>query len=169
MAWRGARLLAKPASAGLHEIMISSERTPPEPGVRAWPAADVDVSVGVDLVEVPRLARLAAHPVGLAGVLTERELRYCRSRPHPAEHLAARFAAKEAVLKALGTGLSQGIRWTDVEILKERGGRPLVVLHGAAEALAGRRRLLRIDVSLSHTAQLATAYAIALWSTHPPD
>jgi holo-[acyl-carrier protein] synthase len=121
------------------------------------------VSVGVDLVEVHRLARLAAQPAGLAGVLTERELAYCRSQRRPAEHIAARFAAKEAVLKAFGTGLADGIRWTDVEILKERGGRPRVVLHGAAEALAVERDLRRVDVSLSHTDQLAIAHAAALW------
>ncbi len=127
------------------------------------------MTVGVDLAEVPRLARLAAQPAGLSGVLTERELDYCHSQRHPAEHLAARFAAKEAVLKALGTGLSEGIRWTDVEILKARGGRPLVALHGSAETLADRRRLRRIDVSLSHTAQLAVAVAVAVWSTAPSD
>jgi holo-[acyl-carrier protein] synthase len=126
------------------------------------------VTVGVDLAEVPRLARLATQPAGLSGVLTERELEYCQSQRHPAEHLAARFAAKEAVLKALGTGLSEGIRWTDVEILKARGGRPLVTLHGSAESLADRRQLRRIDVSLSHTAQFAVAFAVAVWSTPPP-
>jgi holo-[acyl-carrier protein] synthase len=126
-----------------------------------------DVTVGVDLAEVSRLARLAAKPEGLSGVLTERELQYCHSQRHPAEHLAARFAAKEAVLKALGTGLSDGIRWTDVEILKARGGRPLVALHGSAQSLADRRQLRRIDVSLSHTTQMAIAFAVAVWSAPP--
>jgi holo-[acyl-carrier protein] synthase len=129
-------------------------------------AAAVDVSVGVDIVEVDRFARLMAQP-GLENVLTERELRYCRSRRRPAEHIAARFAAKEAILKAFGTGIGQGIRWTDVEILKEQGGRPIVALHGAAEALASRRGLRRIDVSLSHTAHLAIAQAAALWEDVP--
>ena len=125
------------------------------------------MTVGVDLAEVPRLARLAAQPAGLSGVLTERELAYCHGQRHPAEHVAARFAAKEAVLKALGTGLSEGIRWTDVEILKARGGRPLVALRGSAESLADRRQLRRIDVSLSHTAQVAIAVAVAVWSAPP--
>jgi holo-[acyl-carrier protein] synthase len=123
-----------------------------------------DVSVGADLVEVRRLARLAAEPTGLAGVLTDRELEYCHGRRHPAEHMAARFAAKEAVLKALGTGLAEGIRWIDVEILKGHGGRPLVALHASAAALAERRGLRRIDVSLSHTSDLAIAHAVALWA-----
>ncbi len=123
-----------------------------------------DVSVGADLVEVRRIARLAAEPNGLAGVLTEREHEYCRGRRHPAEHMAARFAAKEAVLKALGTGLAEGIRWIDVEILNGHGGRPFVALHANAAELAERRRLRRIDVSLSHTSDLATAHAVALWA-----
>ena len=123
----------------------------------------LDVSAGVDIVEVRRLARLAAQPRGLDGVLTERELRYCHSRRRPAEHIAARFAGKEAVLKAFGTGLCQGMRWIDVEILNERGGRPRVELHGAAAALAERHGLSRVDVSLSHTDHLAIAHAVAVW------
>jgi holo-[acyl-carrier protein] synthase len=143
--------------------MITSEELLDLPGA-AGSAPTVDVSVGVDLVEVRRLARLAGQPGGLTGVLSEGELAYCYSQHRPAEHMAARFAAKEAVLKAFGTGLSAGIRWTDVEILKERGGRPTVELHGAAAELAARRGLRRIDVSLSHTDHLAIAHAAALWA-----
>lgn len=130
--------------------------------------ATVDVSVGVDLVEVLRVAKLAEQPESLTGVLTERELAYCRSRRHPGQHIAARFAAKEAVLKAFGTGLAAGIRWTDVEILKASGGRPTVALHGAAAALAAERGLCRLDVSLSHTDHLAIAQAVALWTACEP-
>jgi holo-[acyl-carrier protein] synthase len=145
--------------------MISIEHPrPAEPEAGRTPVGDV--SVGVDIVEVRRVAALAAQPNGLAGVMTERERDYCRGRARPAEHLAARFAAKEAVLKALGTGLAEGIRWTDVEILKDHGGRPQVALHDAAAALASERRLHRIDVSLSHTSDLAIAEAVALWA-HP--
>jgi holo-[acyl-carrier protein] synthase len=143
-------------------MMTSTARNAPSGRDETRTAAIVDVTVGVDIVEVNRLARLEAQPA-LAGVLTQRELEYCRSRPRPAEPIAARFAAKEAILKAFGTGVSQGIRWTDVEILKERGGRPTVALHGVAEALAARRGLRRIDLSLSHTDQLAIAHAAALW------
>ena len=127
-------------------------------------AAGVDVSVGVDLVEVTRLARLAAEPAGLVGVLTERELEYCGRQRRPAEHMAARFAAKEAVLKAFGVGVAKGIRWTDVEILKRQGGGPTVALHGAVASLAAQRGLRRLEISLSHTAALAVAHAVALWA-----
>jgi holo-[acyl-carrier protein] synthase len=143
-------------------MMISNER-PADDEVRVGGGANV--TVGVDLVEVRRLARLAAEPLGVAGVLTERELQYCLGQRRPADHIAARFAAKEAVLKAFGTGLAHGMRWIDVEILKERGGRPIVALHGSAASLAAERRLHRIDVSLSHTEEIAIAQAVALWDS----
>ena len=119
--------------------------------------------MGVDLVEVGRIARLAGQPVGLAGVLTETEVEYCRRRQRPAEHMAGRFAAKEAVLKALGTGLAPGVRWTDVEIVNELSGRPAVHLHGGAAALAAEHGLVRVEVSISHTALFAIAHAVAAW------
>jgi holo-[acyl-carrier protein] synthase len=147
--------------------MIATEHFHPAGRDEAPAAAEIDVSAGVDLVEVRRVAALAAQPAGLAAVLTERELTYCRNQRRPAEHIAARFAAKEAVLKALGTGLAQGIRWTDVEILKEHGGRPTVALYGSAAALAAQRGLSRVDISLSHTNDLAIAQVVALWRTCP--
>jgi holo-[acyl-carrier protein] synthase len=146
--------------------MITTEQLSAS-GLIGESSTGIDVTTGVDIVELPRLMKLAQRPRGLATVLTERELEYCCSRPQPPAHLAARFAAKEAVLKAFGTGLAQGIRWTDVEILNERGGRPTVVLHGAAKALAEARGLCRLDVSLSHTGQIALAQAVALWTSAP--
>jgi holo-[acyl-carrier protein] synthase len=125
------------------------------------------VSVGVDLVDVARIARLAAEPNGLSTVLTAREMSYCRGRPRPAEHMAARFAGKEAVLKAFGTGLAEGIRWTDVEIVRDPSGRPAVELHGRAAQLAAEDGLRAVDISLSHTAHLAIAHAVAAWGDDP--
>lgn len=127
------------------------------------------IRVGVDLVDVRRLARLLAEQPDIAGtVFTERELAYCdgrRRRRH--EHLAGRFACKEAVLKALGTGLGQRMRWTDVEITNELGGRPRVELHGEVAVLGDRRGVSAVDVSLSHTAELAVAQAIIVDGTAP--
>jgi holo-[acyl-carrier protein] synthase len=131
------------------------------------PGNVVRVSAGVDLVDVWRISRLAAQPVGMSGVLTEREISYCHSQARPAEHMAARFAAKEAVLKAFGTGLAKGIRWTDIEILKDPQGRPAVELHGSAARIAIDEGL-SVDVSLSHTAHLAIAHAVATW-VDPPE
>ena len=130
------------------------------------PAAHAAISVGVDLVDVARIDRLLRRG-GAERLLTPGERAYCAGRPAAAEHVAARFAAKEAVLKALGTGFAGGLRWTDVEVVNEPDGRPRVRLHGAAAALAARRGLVALEISLSHTAALAMAHATALWP--PPD
>jgi holo-[acyl-carrier protein] synthase len=117
------------------------------------------VRVGTDVVEVSRVERLLDGQPGLAErVFTSREAAYCRSRPRSGEHLAARFAAKEAVLKALGTGLGTGLEWTDVEVLNEVGGRPRVRLHGRAAELADQHGLQSAEISLSHAGGLAIAY-----------
>lgn len=122
------------------------------------------VRVGVDLLPVARMARLAAENPGIQEtIFTGLELRYCRGKRRATEHMAARFAAKEAVLKALGTGLGQRMRWTDVEIVNEVLGRPVVRLHGEVAAWARRRGLADLDVSLSHTSELALAHALAVW------
>jgi len=111
------------------------------------------------------MARLGAENPGIhETIFTGLELRYCRGKRRANEHLAARFAAKEAVLKALGTGLGQRMRWTDVEIVNGVLGRPLVRLHGEVAAWARREGLSDLDVSLSHTADLAVAQALAVWS-----
>jgi len=140
-------------------------------GADRWTAtvsAATGSSVGVDLVEVARIARLAAGAVGLASILTVRELDYCCSRKRPDEHIAGRFAAKEAVLKALGTGRAGTIRWIDVEVLNDAAGRPIVHLHGACAERAWRYGLLSLAISISHTPDLATAYAVAAWRADPP-
>jgi len=123
--------------------------------------------VGVDIVPVERLARLVTeHPTSIDTLFTRREQAYCLGKRRGHEHLAARFAAKEAVLKAFGTGLGQRMRWTDVEIVNDVLGRPRVFLDGEVARLAQRRGLVAVDVSLSHTAELAIAQVVAIWD--PP-
>jgi holo-[acyl-carrier protein] synthase len=122
------------------------------------------VTVGVDIVDVARMARILQGEHAAERLLTPAEIAYCRARPAVAQHAAARFAAKEAVLKAFGTGLGDGVRWTDVEVVNNRAGRPGIRLHRAADALAARRGLATVEISLSHTAELAIAHAVALWS-----
>jgi holo-[acyl-carrier protein] synthase len=126
------------------------------------------IRVGVDVVPVERVARLLEENAGILDrVFSEREQAYCLSRPRRRhEHLAARFAAKEAVLKAFGTGLGRRMRWTDVEVVST-GGRPTIELHGEVAALATRRRLAELDVSISHTNELAVAHAITVWEAAP--
>jgi holo-[acyl-carrier protein] synthase len=127
-------------------------------------AGQLTASVGVDIVDVARIDRVLGREHAAERLLTASEIAYCRARPAVGQHAAARFAAKEAVLKAFGTGLSGGLRWTDVEVVNDPGGRPRVRLHGAAAALAARRGLASIEISLSHTADLAIAQAVALWT-----
>jgi holo-[acyl-carrier protein] synthase len=122
------------------------------------------VLIGTDLVAVDRVEALLAGQPGLAEqIFTKVELAYCASRSRRRhDHLAARFAAKEAVLKALGTGSSAGIEWTDVEVVNGIGGRPSVLLHGRAAAVARRRGVRQTEISLTHTAGLAMANAVIL-------
>lgn len=120
--------------------------------------------VGVDAVSAERIDRLRAdHPDSLEAVFTARELGYCAGKRHASEHLAARFAAKEAVLKAFGTGLVRRMRFTEVEVVNDRGGRPRVQLDGTVAAFARRHGLRELDVSLTHTGGLAIAHAVARW------
>ena len=120
--------------------------------------------VGVDAVGVARLERLVKdNERRQANLFTERELAYCRGKRRCYEHMAARFAAKEAVLKAFGTGFGQHMRWTDVEVVNEAGGRPRIRLDGAVATFAQRHGLRDLDVSLTHTEDLAFAHAVSVW------
>ena len=123
------------------------------------------VSIGVDIVEVPRVERLIRrYERAERRLFTEAEIGYCRARRNWHEHMAARFAAKEAVLKALGTGLGPGMRWTDVEVVNEENGRPVVRLSGEVAAFAERQGVQQLELSLSHTSRLALAQALAVHS-----
>jgi len=120
------------------------------------------VGVGVDLCEVARMRQTVARTPGFVRrVFTQDEQDYSMRARDPAERLAARFAAKEAVLKALGAGIgSSPLR--DVEVVRAPSGAPTVVLHGAAAALAAERGVTAWKVSLTHTKTMAEAVAIAL-------
>jgi holo-[acyl-carrier protein] synthase len=123
------------------------------------------VGHGIDIVETRRVADLLAEhgPRFLDRCFTPAEQAYCRANPkRQVEHLAGRFAAKEAVLKALGTGWRGGIAWTDVEILRDAAGRPGVALSGECLRVAGRLGIRRWLLSISHVSTHATASAIGL-------
>jgi holo-[acyl-carrier protein] synthase len=120
------------------------------------------VGVGVDLCEVDRMRRTLARTPGFADrVFTADEQAYCRRARDPAERFAARFAAKEAVLKALSAGLG-ACPFRDIEVVRASSGAPAVVLHGAAATLAADRGVAGWHVSLSHTRTMAEAVALAL-------
>ncbi|MBI4563242.1 MAG: holo-ACP synthase [Planctomycetes bacterium] len=117
------------------------------------------VGVGVDLVQTARFAGASERLLNRLFTAQERDDASRQRRPEL--HWAARFAAKEAVLKALGTGWSGGIAWTDVEVRREPGGSVRVRLSGTARAAARRRRIRRWHLSLTHTLDHAMAVAIA--------
>ncbi len=119
---------------------------------------------GVDLVEVARIARLASEHADrfLGRVFTPAERAYCLAGRRCDEHLAARFAAKEATMKALGTGWRSGIAWTDVEVVSLPSGAPTLRLSGRAAELAESQRIVRWLVSLSHTREHAIASVIGV-------
>ena len=98
------------------------------------------VGTGIDIAEVPRIAQaLARHGDRfLHRVFTEGEIRYCDSKANRVERYAARFAAKEAGMKALGTGWNHGVRWRDIEVSRQPGGRPTITFHGKAAEFAAR-------------------------------
>ena len=121
------------------------------------------VAVGVDAVAIERVRRL------LRGngtrfrqrVFTADEIAYCDGRHDPAESFAARFAAKEAVMKCLGTGWAQGVGFRDVEVRREPSGAVALLLHGDAATVAAARAVRRWHLSLSHTAHDAIAFVVA--------
>lgn len=120
------------------------------------------VGTGIDIAEVPRVASAIArfgHRF-LQRVYTESEICYCESKANRVERYAARFAAKEAAMKALGTGWNHGVRWRDVEVCRRPGGRPTIVFHGKAAEFAARIGAAHIALSLSHTAEQAIAQVI---------
>ena len=122
------------------------------------------IGIGTDIVECPRIGRMVEHhgELFLRRIYTDREIRFCQARKHAIEHFAGRWAAKGAILKALGTGWSRGVGWSDIEIRAGDDGRPHVRVCGAAKEAALRLKIADIRVSIAHCRTYATAYAMAL-------
>ncbi|MEM1057873.1 MAG: holo-ACP synthase [Verrucomicrobiota bacterium] len=120
--------------------------------------------IGIDVVETDRIRR-SLERFGdrfLGRIYLPGELAYCQSMKFPPLHLAARFAAKEAISKAFGTGIGQTIGWKDLEIIKAQRGAPQVVLHGGAREFADACGVTRVLCSLTHTEHYAAANAVAV-------
>lgn len=118
-----------------------------------------EVGLGVDIVEIARMRKIIDRsPAFVEKVYSAAERAYCDSHAHPEVHYATRFAAKEAVLKALGTGFSEGIGWLDVEVRRTSKGRPYVVLTGRAREVAREQGVREIPLSLSYTHTDAVAW-----------
>ncbi len=120
------------------------------------------IGVGTDLAEVDRIRDSISRfgPRFLERIYTERERAYASSKANAAERFAARFAAKEAGMKAIGTGWSRGVTWRDFEVVNEPSGRPTLQLTGVARQIADIKKVAHISLSLTHTAM--TAFAIVL-------
>jgi holo-[acyl-carrier protein] synthase len=128
----------------------------------------VVLGVGVDLIEIERVKKAMESKSGKRferRVFTEREIAYCRSKANPYPHFAARFAAKEAVMKAFGTGWTARVFWKGIEIWNNELGRPFITFHGKTEELAEEMGAQTCQVSLSHNRSQAVAVAILLGRT----
>lgn len=120
------------------------------------------LGIGIDLVEISRVDGLVARrgDRALRRLFTSAEIERCGRSRAPAESLAARFAAKEAFFKAMGTGWGCGLGWTEIEVLSSASGAPSIRLSGAAQRLADDRGVRKIHLSLTHTEAFASAYLI---------
>ena len=120
----------------------------------------ISMGIGIDIVEVNRIERMAEeHKHFLARVYTEREISYCTKKRNKHQHFAARFAAKESVLKALGVGWGRDIKWTDIEVVNDPNGRPRINTYGAVKRLMEQKEIGEILISLSHISCYAVASA----------
>jgi holo-[acyl-carrier protein] synthase len=122
------------------------------------------LGIGTDIIECVRIARMIERygELFLSRVYTDREIRYCQSRRQAVQHFAGRWAAKEAVLKAIGTGWARGISWRDIEVRNHHSGEPHVAVRGGAKDVTQRLQIADIHLSISHCRAYAIAYAIAV-------
>ncbi|MCX7817304.1 MAG: holo-ACP synthase [Syntrophales bacterium] len=120
------------------------------------------VGSGIDIVSVRKIDRIIAHwgEKFVERVFTENEIRYCRSRKRPAVHYAARFAAKESFMKALGKGFSSGISLREIEVMRDERGKPFLVFYGRASMIVEQSGVSFIHLSLTHTEEFAVAMVI---------
>jgi holo-[acyl-carrier protein] synthase len=121
------------------------------------------IGIGTDIVECLRIAQMIERHADLflQRVFTDNEVAYCSSSKASTQHYAGRWAAKEAVLKAMGTGWSRGIGWRDIEVRNDQQGRPSVAFGGGAREACERLGIVELHISISHCRTFATAYAVA--------
>lgn len=121
------------------------------------------VGIGTDIVEVVRIGQMIEKhgETFINRVYTDQEIAYCQRRKEYLQHYAGRWAAKEAVMKTLGTGWSRGVGWKDIEVTTELSGAPTIKIHGAAKDIMQQLEITRILISISHCRSYATATALA--------
>ena len=124
----------------------------------------VIVGLGTDIVEIVRIGRMIERhgELFLNRIFTDDEIRYCQKRKHSFEHFAGRWAAKEAVMKTLGTGFIRGINWKDIEVGAHKSGQPMIVIRGGARERAESLGINEILITISHCRAYATATAIGI-------
>lgn len=124
----------------------------------------VIVGLGTDIVEVDRIGQMIERhgDTFLRRIFTAAEIEYCQQRKHSAEPFAGRWAAKEAVMKVLGTGFVQGTHFQEIEVVSEKSGRPIIVLHGSTANVAADLGITEIFITISHCREYATATAIGV-------
>jgi holo-[acyl-carrier protein] synthase len=129
------------------------------------------IGIGTDIIECLRIAQMIERhgDLFINRVYTAHEIQYCQSRKQSTQHYAGRWAAKEAILKALGTGWRKGISWRDIEVRNEPGGRPVVALRGGARDVIEQLGITEMLISISHCRSHATAYALAQGADKKPD
>ena len=129
------------------------------------------IGIGTDIIECLRIAQMIERhgDLFINRVYTPHEIQYCQTRKQATQHYAGRWAAKEAVLKALGTGWRRGISWRDIEIRNAPSGRPVVALRGGARDVVEQLGITEMLISISHCRSHATAYALAHGSERKPD
>ncbi len=129
------------------------------------------IGIGTDIIECLRIAQMIERhgDLFINRVYTAYEIQYCQTRKQSTQHYAGRWAAKEAILKALGTGWRKGISWRDIEVRNEPGGRPVVALRGGARDVVEQLGITEMLISISHCRSHATAYALAQGADKKPD
>lgn len=120
------------------------------------------VGLGIDVVEIERVAKILGRTPSFKKIFSQAEQEYCDGKAVPAAHYATRFAAKEAVVKALGTGFSKGVNVRDIEVRRTSKGRPYAVLSGRAKEIAAELGVTDLPISLSYTHTEAVACAMAI-------
>jgi holo-[acyl-carrier protein] synthase len=120
------------------------------------------VGLGVDISEVDRIREAIERHDNrfLQRIFTPAEIAYCNRHRDRAERFAGRFAAKEAAMKALGTGWSQGVRWVDIEVIRAASGKPSLALHGVARKIGDRLGMRHVSLSITHSGNTAFAQVI---------
>ena len=119
------------------------------------------VGIGTDIVKIERIARiLDTQPHFIKRVFTIAEAEYCYSKARPAESFAVRFAAKEAFMKAMGTGWGDGVNWQDIEVINDPLGKPTIVVHNATKVHLLSHMIDSIHLSLAHEKEYGIAYVV---------